>query len=53
VYSILVRKPDGKRPLERPKPGWENNIKVDLKDIVWEGVYWIRIWASGWISRTQ
>jgi hypothetical protein len=30
VYWVLVRKPEGERPLGRPKHGWEDNIKVDL-----------------------
>jgi len=30
VYSVLVGKPDGKRPLGRPKRRWEDNIKMDL-----------------------
>jgi hypothetical protein len=30
VYRVLVEKPEGKRPLERPKPTWEDNIEMDL-----------------------
>jgi len=30
VYRVLVRKPEGKRPLGRPRRTWENNIKMDL-----------------------
>jgi hypothetical protein len=41
MYSTLVRKPDGKRPLGRPKYRWESYIKMDLKEIGWEGVDWI------------
>jgi hypothetical protein len=33
VYKVLVGKPEGKRPLERSKLGWENNIKMDLQDV--------------------
>jgi hypothetical protein len=33
VYNILVGKPEGKRPLGRPRHKWEDNIKVDLKEI--------------------
>jgi hypothetical protein len=41
---ILVGKPDGKRPLRRPWYRWEDNIKVGLCDIEWEGVdCWFRI----------
>jgi hypothetical protein len=34
----LVGKPEGKRSLVRPGCIWENNIKKDLKEIIWEGV---------------
>jgi hypothetical protein len=30
VHRVLVGKPEGKRPLERPRRGWEDNIKMDL-----------------------
>jgi hypothetical protein len=33
VYSVLVGRPEGKRPLGRPK--WEENIKMHLKDVGW------------------
>jgi hypothetical protein len=33
VYKILTRKPDGKRPLGRPRHGWEYSIKKNLKEI--------------------
>jgi hypothetical protein len=33
VYSVLVGKPDGKRPLGRPRFRWENNIKTDLQEV--------------------
>ena len=33
-YRILVGKPEGKRPLGRPRRKWENNIKVDLREWV-------------------
>jgi hypothetical protein len=33
VYKILVEKPEGKRPLRRPRHIWENNIKMNLKGI--------------------
>jgi hypothetical protein len=41
VYRILVGKPEGKRPLERPRRRWVDNIKIDLRDIGWDGVDWI------------
>jgi hypothetical protein len=40
AYRILVEKPGGKRPLGRPKCRWKN-IKMDLREIVWDGVDWI------------
>ena len=33
VYRVLVGKPEGKRPLRRPRPRWEDNIKMDLKEV--------------------
>jgi hypothetical protein len=41
AYRILVGKPDGKRPLGRPRPGWEDNIKIDCRGIGWGGMDWI------------
>jgi hypothetical protein len=39
AYKILVGKPEGKRPLERPRCKWEDNIKMDLKDgVIWTGL---------------
>jgi hypothetical protein len=38
---ILVGKPKGKRPLGRPRRMWEDNIKMDLREIVWGGMDWI------------
>jgi len=32
VYKILVDKPEGKRPLGRPRSGWEDNIRINLKE---------------------
>jgi hypothetical protein len=37
----LVGKPERKRPLERPRCRWMNNIRVDLGEIEWGGVDWI------------
>jgi hypothetical protein len=33
VYKVLVGKPEGKKPLERPKRRWENSIRIDLREI--------------------
>jgi hypothetical protein len=35
AYSFLVGKPEGKRPLVRPKHRWEDNIKMDLQEVGW------------------
>jgi hypothetical protein len=40
---ILVRKPEGKRPLGRPRHRWEDNIKIDLKKIAWGIIDWIHL----------
>jgi hypothetical protein len=45
VYKILVGKPEGKRPLGRPRRRWENGIRMDLREIclgVWIGFDWLR-----------
>jgi len=42
VYRILVSKSEGKRPLGRPMRRWEDDIKMDLKEVGW-GVYWIEL----------
>ena len=39
VYRVLVGKPEGKRPLGRPRSRWEDNIKVDLQEVGWWGVW--------------
>jgi hypothetical protein len=41
VYRVLVGKPDGKRPIGRPRRRWENNIRMDLQEVGCGGVYWI------------
>jgi hypothetical protein len=38
AYRILVRKPEGKRPLGRQRRTWVNNIKMDLGEIGWIGM---------------
>jgi hypothetical protein len=43
VYRVLVGKPEGKTPLETPRRRWEDGIKMDLGEIVWEGVEWIHL----------
>jgi hypothetical protein len=41
VYRVLMRKPEGKRPLGRPRRRWEDGIKMDLMEIGWGSVDWI------------
>jgi hypothetical protein len=51
AYKILVRKPEGKRPLIRPRYKWEDNIGIDLKERgekVWTGSIWHMLGTSGW-----
>jgi hypothetical protein len=38
-----VGKPEGKRPLGKPRYRWENGIKMDLREIGWWGVEWIHL----------
>ena len=45
VYRVLVGKPEGKRPLERPRRRWEDNIKMDLQEVGCGG--WHRIGTRG------
>jgi hypothetical protein len=51
--QVLVGEPEGKRPLERPRHGWEDGIKMDLREIgwgVWSGFIWLRIGTVGGLS---
>jgi hypothetical protein len=41
VYRILVGKPDGKRPLGRPRRRWESNMRIDVGEREWCGMDWI------------
>jgi hypothetical protein len=50
VYRVLVGKPEGKRPLGRPRRRWKDGIKMDLREIgwgVWIGFTWLRIGTVG------
>jgi hypothetical protein len=45
AYNILVGRPEGRRPLGKPRRRWEDNIKMDLREIVFEDVdriHWAR-----------
>jgi hypothetical protein len=41
LYSVLVGKPEGKRPPGRSRRKWKNNIKMDLLKVGCRGLYWI------------
>jgi hypothetical protein len=41
AYRILVENPEGKRPLGRPRRRWVDNIKIDLREVEWDGGDWI------------
>jgi hypothetical protein len=43
IYRILVGKPEGKRPLGRPRRRWVDNIKIDLREIGRDGRDWIEL----------
>ena len=51
AYRVLVGKPEGKRPLGRPRRRWEYNIKMDLQEVgmggAWTGLIWLRIGTGG------
>jgi hypothetical protein len=43
INKILVGKPEGKRPLGRPRHRWEYNIRMDLRETECEGVHWMHL----------
>jgi hypothetical protein len=43
AYRIFLGKPEGKRPLGRPRRLWEDDITLCLRKIVWESMDWIRL----------
>jgi len=43
VYRVLVGKPEGERPLQRPRLRWGDNIKKDLQEVGCWGMDWIRL----------
>jgi len=50
VHSVLVGKPEGKRPLGKPRRRWEDNIKMDLQEVgggLGSGWSWLRIGTGG------
>jgi hypothetical protein len=50
AYRTLAGKPEGRRPLGRPRRRWEDNIKMDIREVVWgawSGSSWPRIETGG------
>jgi len=43
LFSVLVGRPEGKRPLGRPRLRWEDNINIGLREIEIGGANWIRL----------
>jgi hypothetical protein len=43
VYRVLKGKPEGKRPLGRPRRRWEDGIRIDLREVGWGSVEWIQL----------
>jgi hypothetical protein len=43
VYRVLVGRPEGKRPLGGPRRRWEDNIKMDLREMEINGTIWIQL----------
>jgi hypothetical protein len=58
VYRVLIGKPEGKRPLGKPRRRLEDGIRMDLREIgwgggIWSGFNWLRIEAGGGILCMQ
>jgi hypothetical protein len=49
MYRVLMGKPEGKRPMGRPRQRWEDNIMMYLQEVgcVWTGLSWLRIETGG------
>jgi hypothetical protein len=47
TYMKMVGKPEGKRPLGRPRRRWVDNIKIGLTEIGWDGMDWIDLAHDG------
>ena len=43
LFRVLVGKPEGKRPIGRPRHRWEDNIKMDLQEMGCVGIDWIDV----------
>jgi hypothetical protein len=49
---LIVGKPDGRRSLGRLRHRWDDNIKMDVREVGWGaliGLFWLRIRTSGWL----
>jgi hypothetical protein len=47
AYRVLVGRPEGRRPLGKPRRRWEDNIKMDIQEVRWDGLVWLRIGTGG------
>ena len=50
IYRVLEGKPEGKRPMGRPRRIWVDNIRIDLQEVgcgIWTGLGWSRIETGG------
>jgi hypothetical protein len=43
LYRVMMGKPEGKRPMGRPRRRWEDNIKADLQEVGCGGMCWIEV----------
>ena len=43
VFRVLVGKPEGKRPLGKPRRRWDDNIKIDIQEVGCGGMDWIEL----------
>jgi hypothetical protein len=46
AYAVLLGKTEGKGPVEKPRGRWEDNIKMYVKEVGWEGVDWISLFQD-------
>jgi hypothetical protein len=47
AYKILFAKSEGKSPLGRPRRGWQDIVRIDLRELWWEAVDWINLVQDG------
>jgi hypothetical protein len=47
AHRIFVGRPEGKRPLGRPRRRWVDNIKMDIRELEWDGIYSINLLRIG------